>query len=126
VSNAIYGYQAVNVESQRRNPTSLLNWMRRLIEVRRGTHVFGRGSIEFLKPDNHRVIAFTRTLGRETVLAVSNLSGTAQAVELDLSAFAGAIPIEMFGGSIFPRIRPEPYIMMLGPYGFYWFRLRRL
>jgi len=126
VSNAVYGYQAINVEAQRRNPTSLLNWMRRLIEVRRGTRVFGRGSIEFLKPQNHRVLAFTRTLGRETVLAVHNLSETAQAVELDLSAYAGAIPIEMFGGSIFPRIRRELYIMMLGPYGFYWFRLRRL
>ncbi len=100
--------------------------MRRLVEVRRQTRVFGRGSIEFLKPDNHRVLAFVRTLGHETVLAVSNLSGTAQAVELELSAFAGAIPIEMFGSSIFPRIRREPYIMMLGPYDFYWFRLRRL
>ena len=68
------------------------------------TRVFGRGSIEFLKPANHRVLAFTRTLGRETVLVVSNLAGTAQAVELDLSRLAGAIPIEMFGGSIFPRI----------------------
>jgi maltose alpha-D-glucosyltransferase/alpha-amylase len=126
VSNALYGYQAVNVEAQQRNPTSLLNWMRRLIEVRRQTRVFGRGSIEFLKPDNHRVLAFTRTLGRETVLAVNNLSGTAQAVELELSPLAGAIPIEMFGASIFPRIRREPYIMMLGPYDFYWFRLRRL
>jgi len=126
VSNALYGYQAVNVESQQRNPTSLLNWMRRLIAVRRQSRVFGRGSIEFLKPDNHRVLAFTRTLGRETVLAVNNLSGTAQAVELDLSALAGAIPIEMFGASIFPRIRRDPYIMMLGPYDFYWCRLRRL
>ena len=69
ISNALYGYQAVNVESQQRNPTSLLNWTRRLIEVRRSTRVFGRGSIEFLKPANHRVLAFTRTLGRETVLA---------------------------------------------------------
>jgi maltose alpha-D-glucosyltransferase/alpha-amylase len=126
VSNALYGYQAVNVESQQRNPTSLLHWMRRLIEVRRQTHVFGRGSIEFLKPDNHRVLAFTRTLGRETVLAVHNLAGTAQAVELELSPLSGAIPVEMFGASIFPRIKREPYIMMLGPYDFYWFRLRRL
>jgi maltose alpha-D-glucosyltransferase/alpha-amylase len=100
--------------------------MRRLIEVRRETRVFGRGSIEFLKPDNHRVLAFTRTHGRETVLAINNLSGTAQAVELDLSPWAGAIPIEMFGASIFPRIRREPYIMMMGPYDFFWFRLRRL
>jgi maltose alpha-D-glucosyltransferase/alpha-amylase len=126
ISNAVYGYQAVNVESQQRNPTSLLNWTRRLIEVRRLARSFGRGSIEFLKPDNHRVLAFTRTFGRETILAVSNLAGTAQAVELDLSRFAGAIPIEMFGGSIFPRIGREPYIMMMGPYNFYWFRLRWL
>ena len=72
------------------------------------------------------MLAFTRTLGRETVLVVNNLAGTAQAVELDLSGLAGAIPIEMFGGSIFPRIGREPYIMMMGPYDFYWFRLRWL
>ena len=126
VQNAVFGYQAVNVESQQRNPTSLLNWMRRLIEVRRQARIFGRGSIEFLKPDNHRVLAFTRTLGRETILVVSNLAGTAQAVDLDLSRLSGAIPIEMFGGSVFPRIGTEPYVMMMGPYDFYWFRLRRL
>jgi maltose alpha-D-glucosyltransferase/alpha-amylase len=126
ISNAVYGYQAVNVESQERNTTSLLNWTRRLIEVRRLTKAFGRGAIEFLKPDNHRVLAFTRTLGRDTVLVVSNLAGTAQVVELDLARLAGAIPIEMFGGSIFPRIGREPYIMMMGPYDFYWFRLRWL
>ena len=126
VSNALYGFQAVNVESQQRNPTSLLNWMRRLIEVRQSTSVFGRGSIEFIRPANHRVLAFTRTRGRETVLVVCNLAGTAQVAELDMSAYSGAIPIEMFGGSIFPRIGREPYAMMIGPYDFYWFRLRYL
>ena len=126
ISNPVYGFQAVNVDSQERNPTSLLNWTRRLIEVRRSTRVFGRGSIEFLKPANHRVLAFTRTLGRDAVLVVSNLAGTAQVVELDLSRLAGAIPIEMFGGSIFPRIARDPYVMMMGPYDFYWFRLRWL
>ena len=126
ISNAVYGYQAVNVESQQRNPTSLLNWTRRLIEVRRSTQVFGRGTIQFLKPANHRVLAFTRASGRETVLVVNNLAGTAQVAELDLSSLAGAIPIEMFGGSIFPRIGSGPYVMMMGPYDFYWFRLRWL
>ena len=126
VSNAVFGYQAINVESQQRNPTSLLNWLRRLIEVRKQARIFGRASIEFLKPDNHRVLAFTRTLGRETILVVSNLAGTAQAVDFDLSRLAGAIPIEMFGGSVFPRIGTAPYTMMMGPYDFYWFRLRRL
>jgi maltose alpha-D-glucosyltransferase/alpha-amylase len=126
ISNALYGYQAVNVESQRRNPTSLLNWTRRLIAVRRSTRVFGRGTIDVLKPANHRVLAFTRTYGRETVLVVNNLAGTAQVVELDLSKLAGAIPIEMFGGSLFPRITSDPYILTMGPYNFYWFRLRWL
>jgi len=126
ISNAVYGYQAINVESQERNPTSLLNWTRRIIEVRRSTRAFGRGSIEFVKPDNHRLLAFTRTMGRDTILVVGNLAGTAQAVELDLSNLAGAIPIEMFGHSVFPRIGREPYVMMMGPYNFYWFRLRWL
>jgi maltose alpha-D-glucosyltransferase / alpha-amylase len=126
VSNSLYGYQAVNVESQQRNPTSLLNWTRRLIEVRRTTPVFGRGAIRFLKPANHRVLAYTRTLGRDTVLVVCNLAGTAQVAELDMPDLAGAIPIEMFGGSIFPRIGRDPYPMMMGAYDFYWFRLRWL
>jgi maltose alpha-D-glucosyltransferase / alpha-amylase len=126
ISNPVYGYQAVNVESQRRQENSLLNWTRRIVEVRRSSRVFGRGSIEFLKPANHRVLAYLRRLGSETVLVVNNLSGTAQAVELDLAAMAGAIPIEMFGRSLFPRIRERPYVMTLGPYDFFWFRLRWL
>jgi maltose alpha-D-glucosyltransferase/alpha-amylase len=126
VSDPVYGYQAVNVEAQQRSPTSLLNWTRRLIDVRRSTRVFGRGSIEILKPANHRVLAFTRTFRNETVLAVNNLAATAQVVQLDLGRLAGAIPIEMFGGSIFPRIGSGPYVMMMGPYDFYWFRLRWL
>jgi maltose alpha-D-glucosyltransferase/alpha-amylase len=124
ISNPLYGYQAVNVESQRRTDHSLLNWMRRLIRVRRSTRVFSRGSIAFLNPANHRVLAYTRSLGSATALIVNNLSSTAQVVELDLRALSGAIPIEMFGRSLFPRIGEEPYILTLGPYGFYWFSLR--
>jgi len=126
ISNPLYGYQAVNVESQRRSDHSLLNWMRRLISVRKSTQVFGRGSTTFLKPANHRVLAYLRTLGKEQVLVVCNLSSSAQAVELDLSALAGALPIEMFGKSLFPRIGELPYMLTLGPYAFYWFKLRRL
>jgi maltose alpha-D-glucosyltransferase/alpha-amylase len=126
ISNPVYGYQAVNVESQRRQENSLLSWTKRIIQVRRSTPVFGRGSIEFLSPANHRVLAYTRCLDSETVLVVNNLSGTAQAVELDLHELAGAIPIEMFGRSLFPRIRERPYVMTLGPYDFFWFKLRWL
>ncbi len=126
ISNPVWGYQAVNVESQRRQENSLLNWTKRLIQVRRSTRVFGRGSIEFLKSANHRVLAYVRRLDGETVLVVNNLSGTAQEVELDLHGLAGAIPIEMFGRSLFPRIRERPYVMTLGPYDFFWFKLRWL
>jgi maltose alpha-D-glucosyltransferase/alpha-amylase len=126
ISNPLYGYQAINVDSQRRFEHSLLNWTRRLIRVRKSTPVFGRGSIAFLHPANHRVLAYTRSLDGETVLAVNNLSGTAQVAELELQHLEGAIPIEMFGLSLFPRIGEWPYMLTLGPYDFYWFKLRWL
>jgi len=126
ISNPVYGYQAVNVENQRRQQNSLFSWTKRLIQVRRSTRVLGRGTIEFLKPANHRVLVYVRSLDSEKILVVNNLSGTAQAVELDLHDFAGAIPIEMFGGSLFPRIRERPYVVTLGPYDFFWFKLRWL
>jgi maltose alpha-D-glucosyltransferase/alpha-amylase len=126
ISNANFGYQAVNVEAQRRQGSSLLQWMRALIKVRQSSRVFGRGAIEFLKPENHRVLAYVRSLGKERVLVVSNLASTAQAVELELSGLAGAIPVDMFGGSLFPRINSDRYVLTLGPYQFYWFRLRWL
>ncbi len=105
---------------------SLLHWMQRIIKVRSSTAVFGRGSIEFLYPANHRVLAYVRRLGNETVLVVNNLSSSAQAVELDLRRFKGNIPIEMFGRNMFPRVGDLPYLLTMGPYQFYWFRLRRI
>ncbi|HEV2696465.1 MAG TPA: alpha-glucosidase C-terminal domain-containing protein, partial [Terriglobales bacterium] len=103
-----------------------LSWMKRLIKVRKSTPVFGRGSIEFLYPANHRVLAYVRKLGNETILVVNNLSSAAQAVELDLKAYRGNILTEMFGRNIFPRIGDLPYLLTLGPYQFYWFKLRRV
>ena len=126
ILNPVYGYQVVNVKSQRRLPHSLLSWMRRVIAVRRSTQVFSRGSIEFLYPANHRVLAYVRKFGNETVLVVNNLSDSAQAVEVDLSQYKGNILVEMFSRNIFPRVGSLPYLMTLGPYQFFWFRLRRI
>jgi maltose alpha-D-glucosyltransferase/alpha-amylase len=100
--------------------------MRDIITVRRSTAVFGRGSIEFLYPANHRILAYVRRLGNEAVLVVNNLSSTAQAVELDLRRYKGNILIEMFGKNMFPRVGDLPYLLTMGPYQFYWFRLRRV
>jgi maltose alpha-D-glucosyltransferase/alpha-amylase len=126
ISNPIYGYQGVNVESQRRSPASLLSWMRSLIQVRNSTRVFSRGALTFLHPSNHRVLAYLRELDGERVLVVNNLSSSAQAVELDLRKYKGDVPIEMFGRNLFPRIGELPYLLTLGPYQFFWFRLRRI
>ncbi len=126
IVNPVYGYPAVNVDAQNSSQHSLLSWMRRLLQVRKSTPIFGRGSMEFLYPENHRVLAFVRQLGSETILAVNNLSASAQAVELDLSRFKGNILVEMSGRNIFPRVGDRPYLMTLGPYQFYWFRLRRI
>ena len=125
ISNPVYGYQAINVEAQKRVPHSLLSWMKRLIEVRKSTRVFSRGSIEFLRPSNHRVLAYVRQLDDQRILVVNNLASSAQAVELDLQHFKGSIPIEMSGRNLFPRIGDLPYLLTLGPYQSYWFRLRR-
>jgi maltose alpha-D-glucosyltransferase / alpha-amylase len=126
ILNPVYGYQAVNVLSQRRSEHSLLSWMKHIIRIRRSSPVFGSGSIEFLYPANHRVLAYIRQLGKETILVVNNLSSAAQAVELDLGRYKGNILIEMFGRNIFPRIGDLPYLLTMGPYQFYWFRLRRI
>jgi len=124
--NPVYGFQAINVLSQKRTEHSLLSWMQRIIRVRRSTPVFGSGSIEFLYPANHRVFAYIRQLDDEIMLVVNNLSSSAQAVELDLRRYKGRIPIEMFGKNLFPRIGNLPYLLTMGPYQFYWFRLRQV
>ena len=126
VSNAVYGYQAVNVDSQKRSEHSLLRWMQSLLQVRNAFQVFSRGTIQFLNPSNHRVLAYMRQFGGETVLVVNNLSSSAQAVELDVQLYKGYIPIEMFGRNLFPRFGNLPYLLTLGPYQFYWFQLRRI
>jgi len=126
ISNPVYGYQAINVDSQRRSAHSLLSWTKSVIQTRNAFRVFSRGSIEFLNPSNHRVLAYVRRLGEEKVLIVNNLSSSAQAVELNLQMYKRHIPIEMFGRNLFPRIGDLPYLLTLGPYQFYWFRLRRI
>ena len=118
-----YHYEAINVEAQQNNPSSLLWWMKRLIGQRRQHKAFGRGSIEFLHPENRRILAFFRQFENEEVLVVANLSRFVQFVELDLSARAGSTPVEMFGGTQFPRIGNTPYMLTLAPHSFYWFSL---
>jgi len=126
ISNPVYGYQAINVESQKRSAHSLLSWMKRVIEVRKSTPVFSRGTMEFLRPSNHRVLAYIRKYENEKLLLVNNLSSTAQAVELDLHDYKGHILIEMAGKNLFPKIGDLPYLLTLGPYQSFWFRLRRI
>jgi maltose alpha-D-glucosyltransferase/alpha-amylase len=123
IVDPVYGYQAVNVEAQERIPGSLLHWMRRIIRVRREYPVFGRGSLEFLHPDNRHVLAYLREHEGVTVLCVVNLSRFAQYVELDLSRFEGRMPIEMVGRVRFPRIGELPYLLTFGPHAWYWFEL---
>jgi maltose alpha-D-glucosyltransferase / alpha-amylase len=119
----VYGYQAVNVEAQLRTPTSLLRWMRRFIALRKEHPVFGLGTYEALRPDNHRIFAHVRRWEEDVALCVHNLARSAQAVQLDLSEYEGRYPVEMFGRSRFPRIGELPYLLTLAPRGFYWFLL---
>src|SRR5215813_7623273 len=125
IQDPVYGYQAINVEAQERSPFSLLNWMKRLIAMRKQHQVFGRGSLEFVGGPNRKVLAYVRRDERETILVVANLSRDVQPAELELQAFAGLLPIEMSGLTEFPRIGDRPYFLSLGPYASYWFILQR-
>jgi maltose alpha-D-glucosyltransferase/alpha-amylase len=123
IMDAVYGFQSVNVEAQSRSPSSFLNWMKRLIAVRKARRAFGRGDQRFLYPSNRKVLAFLRSHGDETILCVFNLARAPQAVELDLSGFKGRVPVELFGRSSFPPIGDLPYLLTLPGHGFYWFLL---
>jgi maltose alpha-D-glucosyltransferase / alpha-amylase len=119
----IYGYQTVNVEGQQSHVSSLLNWMRRMVTVRKRHSAFGRGSLEFLYPSNRRIIAFLRETEDERLLCVVNLSRSPQAVELDLQQYRGMVPVELTAGASFPPIGSAPYVLTLPAYGYYWFAL---
>jgi maltose alpha-D-glucosyltransferase/alpha-amylase len=121
---SLYGYDAINVEAQSRDPHSLLNWTRRMLATRRAKQAFGRGSIRFLRPANRKILAYLREMpGEAPILCVANLSRAPQAVELDLSEFAGTAPVEMTADSVFPAIGQLPYLLTFPPYGFLWFLL---
>ncbi len=119
-----YHYEAINVENQQKNLSSLLWWMRRVIAMRKNFKAFSRGSLEFLHPENSKVLAFLREFEGETVLVIANLSRFSQAVELDLSRFAGCSLMEVFSQNFFPAIKDTPYAITLGPHANFWFALR--
>jgi maltose alpha-D-glucosyltransferase/alpha-amylase len=119
----VYGYQSVNVEAEMRDAHSFLQWLRQMLAVRKQHPVFGLGSFRALDPHNPAIFAFVRTYGDDIVLVVNNLSGRAQAAELDLGPWAGMYPVELLGGERFPRIGELPYLLTFHPHGFYWFQL---
>ena len=128
IMDPIWGYQSINVEAQQSDQSSLLHWTRNMIALRKLFHVFGRGTQEFLNPDNRKILAYLRRYEEdglsETVLCVANLSRFSQPVSLDLSRFAGMIPVEMLGYVTFPTISAQPYPLTLAPYSFLWLELQ--
>lgn len=128
IMDPLYGFQAINVEAQTHDTHSLLNWTRRMLAVRKQQKAFGRGTLKVLAPANRRILAYLREYTSpegvsEIILCVANMSRAAQAAELDLSSYAGKIPVEMIGGTSFPLISQLHYLLTLPPYSFYWFLL---
>jgi len=123
IMDPVWGYQALNVEAQQSDPSSLLNWMRNMIALRKLFRVFGRGTLEFLAPANRKILAYLRRLDGEQILCVMNLSRFAQPVDLEVPELAGMVPVEMLGYVEFPPVTRQPYRLTLGPYGFLWLEL---
>ena len=124
VTDPEYHYESVNVEAQAQNPHSLLSWMKRLIALRKRHRAFGRGTLELLRPENRKVLAFVRRYESEQILCIANLSRFLQVVELDLSKWKGMVPVELFGATDLPTIGEAPYFLTLGPHSFFWFSLQ--
>jgi len=118
-----YHYETVNVQAQLRDPHSMLWWMRGTLAQRRESEALRRGSLEFLLPNNRKILAFVRRYGNETVLVVANLSQFVQFAELDLAAYQGRTPVELFGRVVFPPIGDLPYLLTLTPHACLWFSL---
>ena len=123
ITDPEYHYETVNVEAQAQNPHSTLSWMKRLIALRKRHRAFGRGTLELLRPENRKVLAYVRGYESEQILCVANLSRFLQAVELDLTKWKGLVPVELFSSNEMPVIGDSPYFLTLGPHSFYWFSL---
>jgi maltose alpha-D-glucosyltransferase/alpha-amylase len=126
IMDPLYGYQAINVEAQERSPSSMLNWMRRMLALRRQYPTFGRGSFEPLATSNRRVLAYVREDAQQQIVVVSNMARTVQPVHIDLSRFKGMHLVEIIGNTEMPTIGDDPYFLTLAPHGFYWFQLSRV
>ncbi len=124
VTDPEYHFEAVNVDAQVGNPHSLLSWMKRVIALRKQHRAFGRGTLELLRPENRKVLAFVRHYESEDILCVANLSRFLQVVELDLSKFKGMVPVELFGSTELPAVGDLPYMLTLGPHSFFWFSMQ--
>ena len=125
IMDPVWGYEAINVEAQDGDPSSLLNWMRNMIALRKLFRVFGRGTLRFLEPTNRKILAYIREYDGEQVLCVANLSRVWQPVQLDLSGFENLVPVEMLGYVEFPKVTKDYYPLTLGPYGFLWLELQQ-
>ncbi|MBS0418563.1 MAG: maltose alpha-D-glucosyltransferase [Proteobacteria bacterium] len=125
IMDPIYGFESVNVEAQTRDRSSLLNWMKRMLQVRKESQAFGRGTLRFIRPGNRKVLVYLREYDGDTILCVCNLARSAQPVEIDLAEFKGTVPIELMGRTPFPPVGDLPYLLTLQGYSFYWFRLSK-
>ncbi len=124
ITDPEYHYETVNVEAQQGNPHSIYSWTKRLIALRKRHRAFGRGTLELLRPENRKVLAYVRKYESEQILCVANLSRFLQAVELDLSKWKGLVPVELFSSNEMPVVGDAPYFLTLGPHAFYWFAMQ--
>jgi maltose alpha-D-glucosyltransferase/alpha-amylase len=124
ITDPEYHYETVNVEAQQGNPHSMYSWTKRLIALRKRHRAFGRGTLELLRPENRKVLAYVRRYESEQILCIANLSRFLQAVELDLSQWKGLVPVELFSSNEMPAIGDAPYFLTLGPHAFYWFAMQ--
>jgi maltose alpha-D-glucosyltransferase/alpha-amylase len=124
IIDPLYSYEAINVESASHR-ASFLNWLRHLIKIRQSHPAFSRGKVRFLDDGNKKVLSYLCVYKDDVALVINNLSRYSQFIQVDVHEYAGYTPVDLFGGTVFPKLQKDRYFITVAPHSFYWFRLQK-
>jgi len=126
ITDPVWGYKAVNVSAQQSDPSSMLHWVRKMNALRKRLPIFGRGSFEFVMPENRKILGYLRRLGNEQILCIMNLSPYEQTAQAEVPGLTGITPMDVVAQVKLPPITHQPYGFTIAPYGFYWLQLSNI
>jgi maltose alpha-D-glucosyltransferase / alpha-amylase len=124
ISDPIYGYQRVNVESQRRDPHSLLNWVERKIRMRKECPEISWGDWKILKTNANDVLVMEYTWQDHSLIVLHNFVDQPRAVRIPVSTAGTQLLIDLLSTNDSHAGAHGYHEIELEPYAYRWFRAR--